>query len=136
MFQRETVNHVRNVYATSFERFFRNVCEWLETVYSVGMAQTPLPPIAQIGTPATRCVGSDSYPYIVVSKSPTGKKLGVKRLECQIVSGSFMSGDAVVEYWLDPSAPVDYAYLSKRGYLLHGSPLSLRGARFYQAPEF
>jgi hypothetical protein len=101
-------------------------------------AMTPpaLPVIPQVGTFATQQVGSDCYPFVVVWKSTTGAKLKLKRLQVRIVSGSFQTGNAVVEYWLDPDTLEIPAFRSKRGYLLAGSPLGLRGARFYQCPEF
>jgi hypothetical protein len=54
--------------------------------------------VPAIGDGATLAVGSDSYPYTVVSVSASGKQITVQADDTRIVFGSFASGDAQVRY--------------------------------------
>lgn len=105
------------------------------TVSDANLTRTSIP---EVGDFATQQVGSDAYPYIVTAVSASGARIRARRLECQIVSGSFMSGDAVVEYWANPNLQeVQGNWAPKRNrYLLAGSPLLIGKARFYQDPSY
>lgn len=94
--------------------------------------------IPKVGDLATLCYPSDRYPFIVTQVTKTGGKIEISPLAHRIVSGSFQTNDAVVEYSKVPdTAGVRVAYWSsKRGcYTCHGTPVSIGSARFYQAPE-
>lgn len=102
------------------------------------MTNSLSPDKPQVGDLATLCYPSDRYPFIVTEVSPSGQKIAISPLAYRIVSGSFQTNDAVVEYSKVPdNVGVRVCYWSsKRGrYTAHGTPVSLGVARFYQAPE-
>lgn len=97
-------------------------------------------PIPKVGDFATLCYPSDRYPLIVVGVSPSGRKLDIVRLNYRVVSGSFQTGDEVIEYSM-PKNVTDRDKLTaafaprRQRYTVNGQPISIGTARFYQAPE-
>ena len=91
----------------------------------------------KVGDLATLHYPSDSYPYIVVSVSANGYKVGLERLNpVPVPPGSRTPYDR-------PGDPnnrtgiIDYAFrkASGRYYVAGSSPISFGMARYYQAPE-
>lgn len=98
---------------------------------------TKLVPIPKVGDLATMCLPSDSYPYVVVKVSPSGKQIEVRGIDAKIVRGSFQTGDAVVEYSVNPNVATRKAHWSEKHgcFKQGGTPLAIGHARYYQAPE-
>lgn len=102
-----------------------------------GDKMTKLVPIPQVGDLATMCLPSDSYPYVVVKVSPSGKQIEVRGIDARIVRGSFQTGNAVVEYSVNPNVATRKAHYSEKHgcFKQGGTPLAIGHARYYQAPE-
>lgn len=98
---------------------------------------TKLVPTPKVDDFATLHYPSDSYPYEVISVSPTGRKVTLRELSHRVIAGSFITGDAVVQYDNNLQGSIRVANWSpKRGrFTCGGSPISFGFARFYQAPE-
>lgn len=98
----------------------------------------------QVGCAATSGAGSDAYPFTVVRVSPSGHRIEIRRDEPQVVSGSFMEGNATCVYRtarLD--APTEVATRRRDGrYVLRGhtarqgGTVHLGSRRYYQDPHF
>jgi hypothetical protein len=93
----------------------------------------------RVGDRATLHHPSDSYPYIVRKVSPSGRTVMIQRLDHTIVSGSFHTNDAVVEYSERADDPKEYRRVDwsprRNRYTSKGTPVSFGNARYYQAPE-
>jgi hypothetical protein len=91
----------------------------------------------KVGDLATLHYPSDSYPYIVISVSANGYKVGLERLNpMPPTPGSRTPYDRPG----DPNGRtgiIDYAYRAANGryYVAGSSPISFGVARYYQAPE-
>lgn len=100
---------------------------------------TVLLPMPKVGDHATLCYPSDRYPFVVADVSPSGHRIWIRPLKHRVVSGSFQTGDAVVEYeeMEDQSVGLRCCYWSpKRGRYTYGSAaISIGTVNYYQAPE-
>jgi hypothetical protein len=91
------------------------------------------------GDGATLSVGSDAYPYTIISISASGRKLAVRACQHRCISGSIHTGDAQYEFSECPEAPVETAHLTKKPgvYRLNGCLLyTSHGRRYHMDPHF
>lgn len=82
-----------------------------------------LKPVPEVGDGATLCLPSDRYPYEITAVSDSGKTLKIRRLTHDLKQ--------------IPEAGEDIARWSRKfgRYQRGGLPVSVGGARHYQAPE-
>jgi|CXWL01.1.fsa_nt_gi hypothetical protein len=92
----------------------------------------------QIGTRATKQVGSDRYPYEVIGMTASKKTLTLRELKPVHVSGNFRSGDAVYTFAQDPSGPIITARLSAKhkAFRTDSCFVYIGEANYYQDPNF
>lgn len=97
-----------------------------------------LVPFPKVGDGATLRVGSDTYPFTVVSVSTAGGRIGIRKCRARRIDSNGLSEQQEYEYDEDESAPVRLASWSptKGRYHSGGSPLSIGVRRYYQDPSF
>jgi hypothetical protein len=103
--------------------------------------------VPRIGIGASHGYGSDSYPYTVIAVSESGHTIKLRHDEYRVISGSFQTNDAKVEYYAGSDDSLVTA--TRRGFREDGTPIycakgsGKRGARYafgfrryHQDPHF
>lgn len=94
--------------------------------------------LPKVGDGATMRAGSDAYPYEVLSVSASGHTITIRRMDAKVVSGSFQTNNAVIEYSSNEDHVVHTARWSRarNRYVAQGLPVSVGHARYYQDPSY
>jgi hypothetical protein len=91
-----------------------------------------------IGDGVTIAVGSDMGPFTVIGFTKSQKTVTVQGDDWKIVSGSFQTNDAVIEYTRNPNGEIRVIRFSKRfnRYQVHQyMPAYIGSRRYYRDPH-
>lgn len=107
------------------------------SVLSTASAPASIPEVS-IGDGATVRVGSDCYPYTVIEMTPSRKTLTLRGCTPRLLSGSFQSNDALIEYAENPAGPIRVARWSAKynKFMVGGQPVGIGIRRYYQDPSY
>lgn len=97
-------------------------------------------PIPKVGDGVTIGAGSDAYPGTIIEVNKSGLKITFQYDSYRVVSGSFQTGDAKVEFSPNPDgSKYDARWTVRKGvgaFRFESRTIGIGHRRYYQDPSF